>query len=338
MKAVITEIRGAKAAVLQDDGSIRLLENKNYKIGQVIEVKTSTWYKKATSWVAAAAAMLLVTTGAVSYAYLNPVATVNLDVNPSIEFKVNSFEKVLNVKALNDDGEQILLGLDLKGMDIDEAIDAAIDEMVAKEYLDKGDDQANVMISVTHKNDEKLEELTVYLDGKINAYVKSEGIEASVEVEGVGAERVALAATLTGDYVMTPGKLNLLEKLNAAQGSEDKFEDAKEVEDFIDELLDRLNAASEDDEDITIENLAVKDIMKEIKRERHGEVLPEEKAKDKDKNDADGEEVVETDKDDKSNGKPDSAPGLENKEDKSPNENGSDNGNGNNTGGNNGGN
>lgn len=337
MKAVITEIRGAKAAVLQDDGSIRLLENKNYQIGQVVELKTTKWYNKTTRWVAAAAAVLMITSGAASYAYLNPVATVSLDVNPSIEFRVNSFDKVINVKAMNDDGEQILEELDLKGMDIEKAIEAALDEMVEQEFLDETDNTANVLISVMHKNEVKQEEMTVYLNGEVNVFVKDAGIEAEVEVEGIGADRVALAADyneLAGnDYTLTPGKLNLLQKLNIAQGNNaDALDEPDEVEGFINTLKAQLE--KESDEDLT-----VKDIMKEIKRSRLGvDVLPEDQAKDKGNKDADGEDVVDTDKDDKDNGKPDSAPGLEDKEDKSTNENANDNANGNNAGGKNGGN
>lgn len=344
MKAVITEIRGAKAAVLQDDGSIRLLENKDYKIGQVVELKTTKWYNKATRWVAAAAAVLMVTSGAASYAYLNPVATVSLDVNPSLEFRVNTFDKVINVKALNVDGEQILKELDLKGMEIDEAIDAAIDEMVEQEFINKNEENA-VSVTIQHKNEKKQNDLKVLLDGEIKAYMAEENIEAEVEVEGIGAERVALAADFNGldgnAYTLTPGKLNLLEKLKAAQDNDEKFEDAADVVDFIDELLIDLNAVSEDDEEITFEDLTVKDIMKELKRARLGvEVLPEEQAKDKDNETADGEDAVENDKDNKGNGKPESAPGLEDKDkdDKSPNENAGENANGNNAGGKNGGN
>ncbi|MDK9711499.1 anti-sigma-I factor RsgI family protein [Acidaminobacter sp.] len=340
MKAVITEIRGAKAAVLQDDGSIRLLENKNYKIGQVVELKTTKWYNNATKWVAAAAAVLMITSGAASYAYLNPVATVSLDVNPSIEFRVNSFDKVISVKAMNDDGEQILEELDMKGMDIEKAIEAALDEMVEQKFLDEDDDKANVMISVMHKNETKQEEMTVYLNGEVNVFVKNAGIEAEVEVEGIGADRVELAADFNEknniEYTLTPGKLNLLEKLNAAQGNEEKLATVEDIEVLIGELIDRLNDVSDDDEPITLEDLTVKDIMKEIKRNRLDvDVLPEDQAKDKGNEAADGEDVVENDK-----GKPESALGLEgkDKEDKSPNENANENGNGSNAGGKNGGN
>ena len=343
MKAVITEIRGAKAAVLQDDGSIRLLENKNYKIGQVVELKTTKWYNKATKWVAAAAAVLMITSGAASYAYLKPVATVSLDVNPSIEFRVNSFDKVISVKAMNDDGDQILNELDLKGMEIDEAIEAAIMAMKDDGIFDNGSDRGEVSITVFNKNEVKKNEMVDLLEGEINAFIAEADIDANVEVEGIGAERVALATEFNEnneiEYTLTPGKLNLLEKLNAAQGNTDKLATVEDVEAFIGDLIDKLNDASDEDEDITLEDLTVKDIMKEIKRNRLDlDVLPEEQAKDKGNEAADGEDVIDTDNNDKDNGKPDSAPGLEDKDDKSPNENANENANGNNAGGKNGGN
>ena len=299
MKAVITEIRGAKAAALQDDGSVRLLDDKNYKIGQVIEVKSNKWYSKATSWVAAAAAVMLVTSGAVSYAYMKPVTTINVDVNPSVEMRLNTFDKVISAKALNDDGQEILKELDLKGMESDEAIEALIEAMIEEGYLDEGDDEADIVITVTKKNEEKLEKLTVDLDGKIKAYVTEAGIEAEVEVQGVGADRVALAAAIeeeNEDYAMTPGKLNLLQKLNAAKNVDaEDFDEADEVIEFVDTLLDELDK----------EELTVKDIMKEIKRLRfeNGE-LPEEKAKvegEDDEDDQDDATVQGKDKEDKDN-------------------------------------
>lgn len=322
MKAVITEIRGAKAAVLQDDGSIRLLENKNYKIGQVVELKTTKWYNKATKWVAAAAAVLMITSGAASYAYLNPVATVSLDVNPGMEYKVNTFNRVIGVKAMNDEAVELIedLDLDLKGMDLEEAIHIAIEAMIDKGYISKDDAEATVYISVNHKNEEKTREIVVKLGEDLTTFVEEKGLEGDIEVEGIGAERVALAA----DLEITPGKLNLIEKLWASMPADDQDEETYET--WIEEMA-------------TDEDLTVKDIMKEIKRNRLGvDVLPEDQAKDKGNEAADGEDVVDTDNDDKGNGKPESAPGLEDKEDKTPNENANENANGNNAGGKNGGN
>jgi len=332
MKAVITEIRGAKAAVLQDDGSIRLLENKNYKIGQVVEVKTTKWYSKATKWVAAAAAVLMITSGAASYAYLNPVATVSLDVNPGLEYKVNTFNRVIGVKAMNDDAVELIedLDLDLKGMDLEEAIHTAIEAMIDKGYINKDDAEATVYISVNHKNEEKTREIVVKLGEDLTTFVEEKGLEGDVEVEGIGAERVELAAAvnkkLGDDYNITPGKLNLLQKLYESQGNSNALDTLDAVEDFLDEEIGG----------IAVEDLTVKDIMKEIKRNRLDvEILPEDQAKDKGNKTADGEDAVENDK-----GKPESAPGLEgkDKEDKSPNENANENANGGNAGGKNGGN
>jgi hypothetical protein len=264
---------------------------------------------------------------------LNPVATVSLDVNPGLEYKVNRFNDVIGVKAMNAEAMQLIedLDLDLKGMDLEEAIHVAIEAMIDNGYIDKDDAEATVYISVSHKNEEKTREIVVKLGEDLTTFVEEKGLEGEIEVEGIGAERVELAAAVNeslGDgYNITPGKLNLLQKLYESQGNDTALDTLEAVEEFLGETIDG----------ISVEDLTVKDIMKELKRARlGGGDLPEEKAKGN--TDADGEDVVDTDKDDKDNGKPDSAPGLEDKEDKSPNENANENANGNNAGGKNGGN
>lgn len=328
MKAVITEIRGAKAAALQEDGSVRLLENRNFQIGQVIDVKNNlekTWYKKATSWIAAAAALLLVATSATSYAYLKPVATVNLDVNPSIEFRVNQFDTVLKVKALNSDGEEILKSLELKGMKIDAALQAALDEMVKEGIIGSAEETPTVLITVNHKNEEAQERLSIHIGEHINAYVKEAAIEAEVEVEGIGAERVALAKSLEtyedGAFAMTPGKLNLIQKLNLAEGNlAENLDEAEEVHTFMTMLADKL--------DKEVNDLTVQDIMKEIKRARLDQgTLPEEKDKGKA-----AEEVESTEAPGKG-GKPATPPGQGKDKENSNNSNSGNSGNNSNSNG-----
>ena len=74
--------------------------------------------------VAACLALLLVGGGAgYYYQSVNGVASiVSLDVNPSIELKVNKNEKVLSATPMNDDAVEILDGMDLKGADLNVAV------------------------------------------------------------------------------------------------------------------------------------------------------------------------------------------------------------------------
>lgn len=57
----------------------------------------------------------------------NSVASVvSLDVNPSIQLQVNSKERVLSADALNDDAQVILEGMDLKGTQLNVAVNAIV--------------------------------------------------------------------------------------------------------------------------------------------------------------------------------------------------------------------
>ena len=75
--------------------------------------------RKKTHWtsLAAAAVLALICCGGfAAWQNASAVASViSLDVNPSIQLEVNKNEKVLSATPMNDDGAEILDGMDLKG-------------------------------------------------------------------------------------------------------------------------------------------------------------------------------------------------------------------------------
>lgn len=333
MNAVITEIRGAKAAALSDDGRIRLLENRNFQIGQIIEIKemktnkisrVHKLTKRASAWVAAAAAVMLITLGAGSYAYFTPVGLVSLDVNPSIEFNVNRFDRVLSVEAMNEDGAKVLEQLKLKNKNIEAAIKATLAEIEQQNYFTP-DEENTITIAAAFKNKGQEQAAIAKLNAGITQEpVVQEGL-AELEVFGVGQERVERAHEIG----ITPGRLNLIEKLQEAAGDADVL-DSK---DGLNEFLADMKMSN-------LEDLTVKDIMKEIKRIRMGGTLPEEQAKENQKNKGtDPEDANETEESGESpgKGKPETPPG-QNKDKENKNNSSSNNSNnpGNNPGSNSG--
>ncbi len=115
MKAVVVEIKNNYAAVLSDNGCISKVKNKNYVIGQVIYIRSEKSFSKKMVTIAASAAALFVL-GTGTWAYAAPYSYVSLDVNPSIEFTVNRFDRVIRVKAVNDDGEELLKNINLNDL------------------------------------------------------------------------------------------------------------------------------------------------------------------------------------------------------------------------------
>ena len=83
-------------------------------------------------------------------------AVIDIDVNPSIELSINKKEKVLKVRALNDDGKEIIEGMDLKKKHVDVAVDEIVGSMVEKGYV--ADDEDNgILVTVKNKDHKKAE-------------------------------------------------------------------------------------------------------------------------------------------------------------------------------------
>lgn len=76
--------------------------------------------------VSAAACLALVLFAGVGL-YFTPTARINIDINPSLELKINRFDKVISVNALNDDAKTLVETLDIKFMGYDEALRKILD-------------------------------------------------------------------------------------------------------------------------------------------------------------------------------------------------------------------
>jgi len=264
MKAVIVEIRDKYVAALSKDGRILKIKNDNYAIGQEIIMKEQWINNRRFVKIAATAAASIMLFVAPAWAYLTPYSYVSLDVNPSVEYTVNMFDRVLSVKAVNDDGEEILKEMDLddlKNKNIEVAVQEVLNGIIDAGFFAEGE-EGGVMIAASSKNNEKSQELAEKLKSKVEETIKEDSSESEVEVAavGVGEERVEEARKLG----VTPGKLNLVQK---------------------------LQESSEDPDDINVEewlNKPVKEIMKatnenkkEIKAEEK-ETKKEEKLENKD--------------------------------------------------------
>ncbi|MCI9338453.1 MAG: hypothetical protein HFH93_13125 [Lachnospiraceae bacterium] len=71
-----------------------------------------------------------------SFALLGiPVAYVSIDVNPSLELELNRLDRVIAVRAYNEDGERIAAGISVKGMRYEEAIERIVDSEEMRPYL-----------------------------------------------------------------------------------------------------------------------------------------------------------------------------------------------------------
>lgn len=64
-------------------------------------------------------------------------AIISLDVNPSVELRVDATEKVLAAEAHNADGEAVLAGMELAGTELNVAVNAIVGSMLKLGYIDE---------------------------------------------------------------------------------------------------------------------------------------------------------------------------------------------------------
>ena len=133
MNAVIVDLKGKKAAALDENGNVIKIPNANYAIGQKIQLhavsqKRAPSLKRIGTVAAAAALILSIGTGT---AYAMPYGTVSLDADAAIEYTINRFDRVLSVRALNEEGEAVLADLDdhsLRFRPVEEAINTTLEQ------------------------------------------------------------------------------------------------------------------------------------------------------------------------------------------------------------------
>ena len=130
---------------------------------------------------------------------------VGIDVNPSVELKINQKEKVLEVIANNEDGKKIISDMDLKGSDINVAVNALIGSMVKNGYITE---LANsILISVENNDNTKAETLRQEILNQINM----ENI--SIISQTVNEEQEL--TDLANQYNISLGKVKIIKQIIA---------------------------------------------------------------------------------------------------------------------------
>ena len=218
MRVIIMETNGKEAVALGRDGRFIRIRNVGYAVGQEITVtpamiirKESVNRTRTITKIAAVAACFcilfasilgLVILNSQSYGY------VSVDVNPSIEYRINRFDRVVSVSAVNQDGEALLatIGVDnVEGKDIEVALSLTVNELSVQGYLD-GED-AGVVISSSAGSSKA----SAALSEKLLAYTAAEEKLAGVKViTAVVSQELIEEAEKLGT---TAGKLHLIKSI-----------------------------------------------------------------------------------------------------------------------------
>ena len=195
----------------QQKGKVVYMEQKRNKTAA---------FKRLT---AIAAALMLCIGGFAGYgAYSNLAvdSVIALDVNPSIELEVNAKERVIAVNPLNEDAKTVVGDMELKGSDVDVAVNALIGSMLRSGYIS---DMANsILISVNNDDPQKGAELQNRLSQEINSLLQTDSFTGAVLSQNITADDEL--NTLAQQYGITAGKARLVQQI-AAQNTMHTFEE-----------------------------------------------------------------------------------------------------------------
>lgn len=204
---------------------------------------------KAKSIISVILVILLLAGGIWLAIYLNKlntsaVGTVQLDLNPSVQFMVNNKNKVISVNYLNNDAEIIFAEIKVEGRSVEEvsadftsvAIEAGLIDISANSFA--GDSSNVIRVTITGKTDE---------NSLGNSIIKS--INSAFDEFGIFGRAVLQAKPETQDLVdkykeiATNLKLDISDLQNK---TEDEIlnllnEQSQKLEGVAFNLLDRLN-------------------------------------------------------------------------------------------------
>ena len=233
--ACIVELRGRYAAALTDEGQFLRIRNKGYQVGQTLLLSAKQPQVKPrlriTGLASVAAGLLLLIVGGFA-GYRSPAGVVSLDVNPSIEFTINIFDRVLAIDAVNDDGSGLIAQLDERAL-LNQPVDAAVEQAIAalrvSGYLAE-ETENDVMLSSSSYSARHAEALATRLERLVAKQQDLAVISVSVSKSEVEAAH-ALGASA--------GKLYLVERLKESIGESESFDQSDWLKKPVREIVSK---------------------------------------------------------------------------------------------------
>lgn len=207
MKAVIIDLNGNNAVALREDGRFEKIRNHNYSIGQELMLQPQMIRFPKQAAIAASAAIVIAACGGMgTYTWSNPISYVSLDINPSIAYSLNAFNRVIAVDGMNEEGIAIVdaIGDSLKNTDITTALTITVEQLSTDAYIDA--ENTNYMI------------IGVYSDKNAKANALMSTVDAftasSVDTCSITTVNVSKETKESADsYGITGGKMELINEI-----------------------------------------------------------------------------------------------------------------------------
>ena len=181
---------------------------------------------------AVAACALLVICGAALYN--TPLNYVSFDINPSVELGINAFDRVVSTKAFNEDGEQLLAGLNVVHLSLKDAISDLVEQADEQGYL-MDDGSSVIAITAESNNEQTAAQIQNTCENTIMLTLNKGETNATVYTDAISLQ-FAQQAKNSG---VSPGKYKLIQVLQSLDPTVtvDQYKNAK-----ISEIIAAANA------------------------------------------------------------------------------------------------
>lgn len=134
---------------------------------------------------------------------------VTLDINPSIELIVTPREKVIYANPLNEDGELLLLEIDVIGLDLDEATDLIIEKAIELGFIDVDSEEVYVSVSTINMQAQLGEKIQNRVKEAVNEAFANRAMMGKAVDKDFGSGFVEEA----NRYGVTPGFYRLVQSV-----------------------------------------------------------------------------------------------------------------------------
>lgn len=212
---IVMEINGNKATLLAAGGEfVAVKAQAGWQKGQVVAFaprpKAVHFAKR---WVAVAACLLVLFSAAAGAVWLSatPASIISIDINPSIELSVNRFGTVVGFTAYNQDGDQLLQSVHIKGENYQQALQTLLQSSVMEALLAQDNFLAFTVYSPRNQ-----EEMVAYMR-QLSAALQSSHPQMQVACNGVGVQTLEQAH----HNGMTSGKWIALQELQQVDPTAD---------------------------------------------------------------------------------------------------------------------
>ena len=181
---LVLKVEKNKATLLTNTGEfVKVVFSKSMpKIGETFSgvVQNQRNYLK---YLTAAVALFIVflSGGGAANAYYTAVATIKVSINPSVELKVNRFDKIIKSSPINADGVALLKNLQLNNKNTDEALTLMIDQAKKDNFINNNYNSQGKIISVNISAKDNA--IIINLD-KFQKYIAQNKINTEIDYNG----------------------------------------------------------------------------------------------------------------------------------------------------------